>query len=97
MLMTLAFGPPRRTSESKGDRDGATAWRYRTGFRGRQLRRADPFPRLDRRLMGRAVLAPEGFYAGLHDRARLHGEDQAGIRPQGSQGHRPVRRPELEA
>ena len=30
--------------------------------------------------MGRAVLAPEGFHPRLHDRARLHGERQAGVR-----------------
>ena len=30
-------------------------------------------PRLDRRLVGGAVLAPEGLHAGVHDRARLHG------------------------
>ena len=27
--------------------------------------------------VGRPLLAPEGLHAGLHDRARLHGEDQA--------------------
>ncbi len=27
--------------------------------------------------MGGAVLAPQGFHPGLHDRAGLHGEDQA--------------------
>ena len=31
--------------------------------------------------MGGPVLAPEGLHAGLHDRARLHGQDQAGVRP----------------
>ena len=25
------------------------------------------------RLLGRAVLAPEGLHAGVHDRARVHG------------------------
>ena len=31
--------------------------------------------------MGGALLAPPGLHAGVHDRARLHGEDQAGVRP----------------
>ena len=52
----------------------------------------DLVPRLDRRLLGRAVLAPEGLHAGVHDRARLHGEDQAGVRPSQREDHRPLRR-----
>ena len=35
--------------------------------------KADQVPRLDRRLLGGAVLAPQGLHAGLHHRARLHG------------------------
>ena len=31
--------------------------------------------------MGGALLAPQGLHAGLHDGARLHGQDQAGVRP----------------
>ena len=54
--------------------------------------RPDQLPRLDRRLLGGAVLAPEGLHAGVHDRARLHGEDQAGVRPPQRQDHRPLRR-----
>ena len=35
---------------------------------------------------------PEGLHAGLHDRARIHGADQAGIRSPRRQDHRPQRR-----
>ena len=42
--------------------------------------------------MGGAVLAPQGLHAGLHDGARLHGPDQAGVRPQERQDRRPLRR-----
>jgi hypothetical protein len=38
--------------------------------------------------VGRSLLAPEGLHAGLHDRARLHGADQAGVRPARRQDHR---------
>ena len=31
-------------------------------------------------LVGGALLAPEGLHTGLHDRARLHGQDQARVR-----------------
>ena len=34
----------------------------------------DQVPRLDRRLVGGAVLAPQGLHPGLHHRARLHGQ-----------------------
>jgi hypothetical protein len=30
------------------------------------------------KLVGRHVLAPEGFHAGVHDRARLRGQAEAG-------------------
>ena len=43
--------------------------------------------------LGRAVLASEGFHAGLHHRARLHGADQAGIRQTRREDHRAQRRP----
>jgi acyl dehydratase len=36
---------------------------------------------MDRRLLVRSVLAPEGLHAHLHHRTRLHGQDQAGERP----------------
>ena len=46
-------------------------------------RRDDPrlryFPRLDRRWVGDPVLPSEGFYAGLHNRARLYGRVNAGV------------------
>ena len=42
-------------------------------FEADSTRRPDPLPRLDRRLVGGAVLAPEGLHARLHDGARLHG------------------------
>ena len=74
-----------------------TKWRsdrrHRTRLRGGDDRGRDQLPRLDRRLVGRAVLAPEGLHAGLHDRARLHGEDQARVRPAQREDHRPLRRP----
>ena len=40
----------------------------------------------------RALLAPEGFHPRLHDRARHHGADEAGIRQARRQDHRPHRR-----
>ncbi len=43
--------------------------------------------------MGGDVLAPEGLHAGLHNRARLHGQDQAGVRQARRQDHRPLSRP----
>ena len=52
----------------------------------------DQLPRVDRRLVGSAVLAPEGLHAGLHHRARLHGEDQARVRQAQHEDHRPLRR-----
>jgi alkyl hydroperoxide reductase subunit AhpC len=36
---------------------------------------------MDGRLVERAVLSPQGLHAGLHNSARIHGEDKAGIRP----------------
>ncbi len=66
----------------------------RAGLRGGHQRGPDPLPRLARRLLGGAVLAPQGLHAGLHDRARLHGEDQARVRPPRREDHRPVGRPD---
>ena len=62
--------------------------------RPRRPKGAITLPRLDRRLVGGAVLAPEGLHAGLHDRARLHGEDQAGVRQAQREDHRALRRPD---
>ena len=53
----------------------------------------DQLPRLDRRRLGRPVLAPARLHAGLHDRARLHGLDQARLRQPQREDHRPLRRP----
>ena len=61
-------------------------------FRGRHHGRAHQLSRVARRLVGRAVLAPQGLHARLHDRARLHGEAQAGVRQAQRQDHRPQRR-----
>ena len=44
----------------------------------------------------RALLPPARLHAGLHDRARLHGEHQAGVRQARRQDHRPLRRPRRE-
>ena len=54
-------------------------------------------PRLDRRLVGGSLLPSEGLHAGLHDRARLHGLDQAGVRQARRQDHRPLRRSRRQA
>jgi alkyl hydroperoxide reductase subunit AhpC len=35
---------------------------------------------VDRQRLGDPVLSSEGFHAGLHDRARLHGRSETGIR-----------------
>src|SRR5262249_44241637 len=59
--------------------DGACAQRYGPGLRSSDDRGQDPIPRLDRRQLGGDVLTSEGFYAGVHHRTRLHGQDQAGI------------------
>ena len=72
---------------------GSADWRHGTGLRGGDDGGHDQVPRLDRRLLGGAVLAPEGLHARLHDRARLHGEDQAGVRPARREDHRPLGRP----
>ena len=42
----------------------------------------------------RALLAPEGLHAGVHHRARLRRQDQAGVRQarrQGDRAHRSIR------
>ena len=38
--------------------------------------------------MGRFVLAPEGLHPGLHDRARIHGENKATVRQEKCKDHR---------
>jgi thioredoxin-dependent peroxiredoxin len=47
---------------------------------------------VDGRLLVRAVLASEGFHPGLHDRTRLHGQDQARVRQARRQDRRTLRR-----
>ncbi len=69
------------------------ARRHGPGLRGREHPGHHPLPRVARRLVGGAVLAPEGLHAGVHDRARLHGADQAGVRPPRRQAAQPVGRP----
>ena len=44
--------------------------------------------------VGGVVLASQGLHAGLHDGARLHGEDQARVRPPQREGHRALGRPD---
>ena len=83
---------------TKEDTDGnPEARRHGPRFRGRDDRGHDQLPRLDRRRLGGAVLAPEGLHAGLHHRARLHGEHQAGVRQARHEDHRAVRRPARQA
>src|SRR6185437_14395177 len=89
-------GPPsfalRRIFYAAGDGNGSSTRRYGTRFHPGFDRRPDPLPRLDRREMGGALLASQGFHPGLHDRARRGGEAQAGIRQTRRQGDRPQRR-----
>ena len=49
-------------------------------FDARNDRRQNSLSRLDRQQLGRAVLPSKGFHPCLHDRARLHGQDQARVR-----------------
>ena len=43
--------------------------------------------------LGDPVLAPEGLHAGVHDRARLHGQDRARVHQAQRQADRPLGRP----
>ncbi len=43
--------------------------------------------------LGRPVLPSQGLHPGLHDRARLRRQAQAGVRQAQREGHRPVGRP----
>src|ERR1700722_2237147 len=72
---------------------GSGNWRHRAGFRGRNDRRQNPLPRVDREQLGGAVFAPEGFHPGLHHRARHHGAAEARIRQTRRQDHRALGRP----
>ena len=48
--------------------------------------------RLDRRFVGHLIFAPEGLHTGLHDRARIHGENKATIRPKKCKDYRIIGR-----
>src|SRR6266540_644822 len=62
-MQTVGTPSHQRTKNeaTKGANDGTVARRYRTRLRGGNHRRKDQVPRLDRRLMGGAVLAPKDF------------------------------------
>ena len=49
---------------------------------------------MDRRQVGDPVFPSQGLHPGLHDRARLHGQDRARVHEAQRQAHRPERRPE---
>ena len=77
--------------------DGGSPWHSRSAISRRISKPKPPKARSSSTtgsaIPGRAVLAPQGFHAGLHHRARLHGQAQAGIRQARRQDHRPVGRP----
>src|SRR5687768_4231124 len=68
-------------------------WRRGPRLRGRHHPGPDQVSRLDRRLVGRAVLASEGLHSCLHHRARLHGEAEARVRQTQREDYRAQRRP----
>src|SRR3954453_3859808 len=96
-----ALGPSRsrlsRTTQPRKKDDDVTADR-RTGprLRGRDDAGEGPVPRLDRRLVGGAVLPPAQLHPRLHHRARLPRKDQTGVRPARREDHRTVRGPRRE-
>src|SRR5687768_6015115 len=51
--------------------------------------RAVSLSRVARRVLGRAVLAPERLYAGVHHRVGLHGPAQTRVRQARHEDHRP--------
>ncbi len=53
----------------------------------------DPLPRVARRQLGRAVLAPQGLHAGMHHRAGRGRPHQARVRQARREGDRTQRRP----
>src|SRR3954469_19670534 len=73
MRTALILAEPAKPAKTGGIH-GSFDRRHRAGLRGRDHRGHHQLPRLDRPLVGRAVLAPTRLHAGLHDRARLHGE-----------------------
>ena len=58
------------TRHAPGGNDGDPTGRRSPELHRRDDRRHDQLLRLPRRQLGRALLAPEGLHAGLHDRAR---------------------------
>ncbi len=52
---------------------------------------SDRFPPVGRRQLGDSLLPPEGFHAGLHDRARLCREAEAGVRQARCESNRSCR------
>ena len=88
--------PPRRDRHRK--QQEGSSWHCELAimapdFDSGNDRRAHPLSRVAGRLLGRAVLAPEGLHAGLHHGAGLHGAAEAGIRQAQHEDHRPQRRP----
>ncbi len=61
-------------------------------FTANHHRRPDRLLRLEGRQLGRPLQPPEGLHAGVHHRARLHGQAEAGVRQARREGHRPVGR-----
>ena len=88
-----ARGRPRTAAKQWGRSHDHPHRRHRPRFRGRHHPGPDPLPRMDRRRLGGPVLASQGLHAGLHHRARLHGQDQARVRQARREDHRHQRRP----
>ena len=94
----------RRANQKNGQRPERPSWRshvsshqrHRPELHGQDDAGHDRFPRVDRRQLGDPVLAPEGLHAGVHHRARLHGQDRARVHQAQHQAHRPQRRPGRE-
>ena len=66
--------------------------RQRPRLHRRDQHGPDQLPRVHRRLLVRALLAPGGLHAGLHHRARRHGQARGRVEQARRQGHRPERR-----
>src|SRR6266852_417947 len=83
-----AFRPATKTEVE----NGSSHRRRSAGLHGRNHRRKDPLPRMDRGQMGDPVLTSQGLHARLHHRARLHGEIEARVRQAQHQDHRAFHR-----
>ena len=66
--------------------------RHRPRLHRRDQHGPDPLPRVHRRRLVRAVLAPGRLHAGLHHRARRHRQARGRVEQARHQGHRPQRR-----